>query len=141
MLDKYYNALLKNADVPSAKSEPSENLIAALADDLNTPLALSYLHEDVNLLNKAETPEEKACAKAQFLADAEMLGLLYNEPLAWFKGGNSSDETAEIEALIAQRTEAKKNKDWVSADTIRNQLKDRGIILEDSPAGTTWKRA
>jgi cysteinyl-tRNA synthetase len=141
ILDKFYNALLKNADVPAAKAEPSEKLIAALADDLNTPLALSYLHEDVNLLNKAETPEEKACAKAQFLADAEMLGLLYNEPLAWFKGGNSSDETAEIEALIAQRTEAKKNKDWVSADTIRNQLKDRGIILEDSPAGTTWKRA
>ncbi len=141
ILDKFYNALLKNADVPAAKAEPSEKLIAALADDLNTPLALSYLHEDVNLLNKAETPEEKTCAKAQFLADAEMLGLLYNEPLAWFKGANSSDETAEIEALIAQRAEAKKNKDWVSADTIRNQLKDRGIILEDSPAGTTWKRA
>lgn len=141
ILDKFYNALMKTADIPTTKAEPSEKLIAALADDLNTPLALSYLHEDVNLLNKAETPEEKACAKAQFLADAEMLGLLYNEPLAWFKGGNSSDETAEIESLIAQRAEAKKNKDWVSADTIRNQLKDRGIILEDSPAGTTWKRA
>ena len=141
ILDKFYNALMKTADIPTTKAEPSEKLIAALADDLNTPLALSYLHEDVNLLNKAETPEEKACAKAQFLADAEMLGLLYNEPLAWFKGANSSDETAEIEALIAQRAEAKKNKDWVSADTIRNQLKDRGIILEDSPAGTTWKRA
>ena len=141
ILDKFYNALMKTADIPTTKAEPSEKLIAALADDLNTPLALSYLHEDVNLLNKAETPEEKACAKAQFLADAEMLGLLYNEPLAWFKGGNSSDETAEIEALIAQRAEAKKNKDWVSADAIRNQLKDRGIILEDSPAGTTWKRA
>ncbi len=141
ILDKFYNALLKNADVPAAKAEPSEKLIAALADDLNTPLALSYLHEDVNLLNKAETAEEKACAKAQFLADAEMLGLMYNEPLAWFKGANSSDETAEIESLIAQRAEAKKNKDWVSADTIRNQLKDRGIILEDGPNGTTWKRA
>ncbi|MBR1904534.1 MAG: cysteine--tRNA ligase, partial [Alphaproteobacteria bacterium] len=139
--DKFYNALMKTADIPTTKAEPSEKLIAALADDLNTPLALSYLHEDVNLLNKAKTDEERARAKAQFLADAEMLGLLYNEPLAWFKGANSIDETAEIEALIAQRAEAKKNKDWVSADTIRNQLKDRGIILEDSPAGTTWKRA
>ena len=141
ILDKFYNALLKNADVPTIKAEPSEKLIAALADDLNTPLALSYLHEDVNLLNKAETAEERARAKAQFMADAEMLGLMYNEPQAWFKGSDSTDETAEIEALIEQRTEAKKNKDWATADAIRNQLKDRGIILEDGPTGTTWKRA
>jgi len=141
ILDKFYNALLKNADVPAAKAEPSEKLIAALADDLNTPLALSYLHEDVNLLNKAETAEEKARAKAQFLADAEMLGLMYNEPQAWFKGTDSADKTAEIESLIAQRAEAKKNKDWATADAIRNQLKEQGIILEDGPAGTTWKRA
>ncbi len=141
ILDKFYNALLKNADVPAAKAEPSEKLIAVLADDLNTPLALSYLHEDVNLLNKAETAEEKARAKAQFLADAEMLGLMYNEPQAWFKGADSADETAEIEALIAQRAEAKKNKDWATADAIRNQLKEQGIILEDGPTGTTWKRA
>ena len=141
ILDKFYNALLKNADVPAAKAEPSEKLIAALADDLNTPLALSYLHEDINLLNKAETAEEKSRAKAQFLADAEMLGLMYNEPQAWFKGTDSADKTAEIEALIAQRAEAKKNKDWATADAIRNQLKEQGIILEDGPAGTTWKRA
>ena len=141
ILDKFYNALLKNADVPAAKAEPNEKLIAALADDLNTPLALSYLHEDVNLLNKAETPEEKACAKAQFLADAEMLGLLYNEPLAWFRGGKYFDDETEIESFIAQRAEAKRNKDWALADQIRNDLKTRGIILEDSPTGTTWKRA
>ena len=77
ILDKFYNALMKTADIPTTKAEPSEKLIAALADDLNTPLALSYLHEDVNLLNKAKTDEERARAKAQFLADAEMLGLLY----------------------------------------------------------------
>ena len=141
ILDKFYNALLKNADVPTIKAEPSEKLIAALADDLNTPLALSYLHEDVNLLNKAETPEEKACAKAQFLADAEMLGLMYNEPQAWFRGGKYFDDETEIESFIAQRAEAKRNKDWALADQIRNDLKTRGIILEDSPTGTTWKRA
>lgn len=141
ILDKFYNALMKNADVPAAKAEPSEKLVAALADDLNTPLALSYLHEDVNLLNKAETPEEKACAKAQFLADAEMLGLMYNEPQAWFRGGKYFDDETEIESFIAQRAEAKRNKDWALADQIRNDLKTRGIILEDSPTGTTWKRA
>lgn len=141
ILDKFYNALLKNTDVPLIKVEPSEKLIAALADDLNTPLALSYLHETVNELNKAENTDERSRLKAQLMADAYMLGLLYNNPEAWFKGENADDETAEIEALIAKRTEAKQNKDWAAADAIRNELKARGIVLEDSPSGTTWKKS
>lgn len=141
ILDKFYNALLKNADVPTVKTEPSEKLIAALADDLNTPLALSYLHETVNALNKAESAEERSLLKSQLMADAYMLGLLYNDPETWFKGNNANDNTAEIETLIEKRTEAKKNKDWATADAIRNELKERGIVLEDSPSGTTWKKA
>lgn len=140
ILDKFYNALLKNADVPTVKTEPSEKLITALADDLNTPLALSYLHETVNALNKAENTEERSRLKSQLTADAYMLGLLYNDPEAWFKGNNANDDTAEIEVLIAKRAEAKKNKDWATADNIRNELKERGIVLEDSPSGTTWKK-
>lgn len=141
ILDKFYNALLKNADVPTVKTEPSERLIAALADDLNTPLALSYLHETVNALNKTESAEERSRQKSQLMADAYMLGLLYNDPETWFKGNNANDDTAEIEALIEKRAEAKKNKDWATADAIRNELKERGIVLEDSPSGTTWKKA
>lgn len=140
-LDKFYNALLKNADVETIAAAPSEKTISALADDLNTPLALSYLHETVNELNKAETVDERRRLKAQLLADAYMLGLLYNEPEKWFKGEENDTESAEIEALIQQRVEAKKNKDWATADAIRNTLKERGIVLEDSPTGTTWKRA
>lgn len=138
ILDKFYNALLKNADIPIAKTEPSEKLIAALCDDLNTPLALSYLHETLGNLNKAETKEERIKYKSELMANAYMLGLLYNDAESWFKGAASDD--AEIEALIAKRTEAKKNKDWATADAIRNELKERGIVLEDSPAGTTWKK-
>lgn len=138
ILDKFYNALLKNADIPIAKTEPSEKLIAALCDDLNTPLALSYLHETLGNLNKAETKEERVKYKSELLANAYMLGLLYNDAESWFKGAASDD--AEIEALIAKRTEAKKNKDWATADAIRNELKERGIVLEDSAAGTTWKK-
>ena len=140
ILDKFYNALLKNADVPTQRVEPSIKVVEALADDLNTPLALSYLHETVNALNKAESAEERTNLKAQLLADAYMLGLLYNEPEKWFKGEDDNAETAEIEALIAKRADAKKNKDWATADAIRNELKERGIVLEDSPTGTTWKR-
>lgn len=138
ILDKFYNALLKNADIPIAKTEPSEKLIAALCDDLNTPLALSYLHETLGNLNKAETKEERIKYKSELMANAYMLGLLYNNAESWFKGAASDD--AEIEALIAKRTEAKKNKDWATADAIRNELKERGIVLEDSAAGTTWKK-
>lgn len=138
ILDKFYNALLKNADIPVEKVEPSEKLIAALCDDLNTPLALSYLHETLGNLNKAETKEERIKYKSELMANAYMLGLLYNNAESWFKGAASDD--AEIEALIAKRTEAKKNKDWATADAIRNELKERGIVLEDSAAGTTWKK-
>lgn len=141
ILDKFYNALFKNADVPTVKTEPSEKLVAALADDLNTPLALSYLHETVNALNKAENAEERSRLKSQLLADAYMLGLLYNDPETWFKGNDANDDASEIETLIKKRAEAKKNKDWATADAIRNELKERGIVLEDSPSGTTWKKA
>ena len=140
ILDKFYNALLKNADVTTEKVVPSEKLIEALADDLNTPLALSYLHETVNELNKAESIDNRTRLKSQLMADAYMLGLLYNDPEKWFKGEGDDTEATEIEALIAKRTDAKKNKDWATADAIRNELKERGIVLEDSPTGTTWKR-
>lgn len=139
ILDKFYNALLKNADIPAEKTEPSEKLIAALCDDLNTPLALSYLHETLGNLNKAETREERIKYKSELLANAYMLGLLYNDAESWFKGTTGAEDT-EIEALIAKRAEAKKNKDWAIADAIRNELKERGIVLEDSPTGTTWKK-
>ena len=139
ILDKFYNALLKNADIPAEKTEPSEKLIAALCDDLNTPLALSYLHETLGNLNKAETREERIKYKSELLANAYMLGLLYNDAESWFKGTTDAEDT-EIEALIAKRAEAKKNKDWAIADAIRNELKERGIVLEDSPTGTTWKK-
>lgn len=138
ILDKFYNALLKNADVLAEKVAPSEKLINALADDLNTPLALSYLHETLSNLNKAETIEERSKYKSELLANAYMLGLLYNDAESWFKGAD--DDNSEIEMLIAKRAEAKKNKDWATADAIRNELKEKGIVLEDGAQGTTWKR-
>lgn len=141
VLDKFYNALLKNKDVPMVEVEPDSRVIEALADDLNTPLALSYLHEIVNDLNKAESEEERSRLKSLLMKSAYMLGLLYNEPESWFKGESDDDEAEEIEKMIAARAEAKKNKNWSEADAIRDELKAKGIVLEDSPTGTTWKRA
>ncbi len=139
-LDKFYNALLKVSDVKAEVVEPSSRVVEALADDLNTPLALSYLHEEVNQLNKAQTAEEQAGCKAQLLADAGLLGLLWQNPEQWFKGVAGDFDEAAIEAKIAERQVAKKNKDYALADKIRNELKEQGIVLEDSPSGTTWKK-
>lgn len=142
-LDKFYNALLRVKDVPAAEEAADERVVAALADDLNTPLALTYLHEITNALNKAETENEQARLKGRLLAAAGLLGLLWQNPESWFKSGiaNGGLDAASIEAKIAERVAAKKNKDYALADKIRNELKEQGIILEDTPSGTTWKKA
>lgn len=140
VLDKFYNALLKNQDIATVAQKPNQKLLDALADDLNTPIALAVLHEIVNNFNKAENLEEKAKLKGELIASANLLGLLYQDPEIWFKGNNADQNDSEIEAKIQARAEAKKNKDWATADKIRQELKEAGIILEDTPSGTTWKR-
>jgi cysteinyl-tRNA synthetase len=143
VLDKFYNALLKNVDVPAVAVAPDEKVMDALTDDINTPLAISRLHEIVNDLNKAETFEDKQKYKSLLLSSAKIMGLLYQSPELWFKSGNSVDgglSDEEINSLIAERAEAKKAKNWAVADEIRNKLKAQGILLEDTPNGTCWKR-
>jgi cysteinyl-tRNA synthetase len=99
-------------------------VVDALQDDLNTPLALTRLM----------ALEDPAVARAS----AALIGLLESSADDWFKGG--ADESA-IEARIAERAEAKQNRDFATADRIRDELKAEGIVLEDSPNGTTWRRA
>ena len=139
-LDKFYNALLQVKDVAIDENiGVDERVIEALEDDLNTPLALSYIHDLVNQLNKAETLDEKSKYKSLLIKSAYLLGILWLDPEVWFKG-KASDEAEEIEALINQRAMAKKNKNYDLADKIRNDLKERGIVLEDGVSGTTWKK-
>lgn len=137
-LDKFYNSLLRVKDI-KAQIEADDRVVEALADDMNTPLALTYLHELAGQLNKAEIEEDKAKYKGLLLGSSDLLGILFQSPEEWFKGGKDSDE-AEIEAQIAARAQAKKDKNWALADEIRNKLKEQGIILEDTPQGTTWKK-
>jgi cysteinyl-tRNA synthetase len=104
-------------------SEPDEAVIEALADDLNTPLALSRL----------SAIEDGAVLRAS----AALLGLLSHTSAAWFQG----EGDARIDALIEARAAAKKDRNFAEADRIRAELAEEGILLEDGPAGTTWRRA
>ena len=74
----------------------------------------------------------------------EVLGILQDDPERYLRGGGDSSDDGlsdeEIEAMIQQRVEAKQNKDWATADRIRDELKEQNILLEDGPAGTTWRR-
>ena len=109
---------------------------AALDEDLSTPKALAGLWA---LLRDGEIPPKEVLAGALVMDRVLGLGLAKEAAGVWNRG-EDPDFNREIEALIGERWEAKKHRDFVKADEIRNALKKRGILLEDGPAGTLWRR-
>jgi cysteinyl-tRNA synthetase len=142
VLDRLYGALRPFGQVTAAKALPA-SVQAALEDDLNTPKAIAELHELAGRLNKAAGPEREALA-ADLKAGGGALGLLQADPETWFKwqpeGGDSLTDAA-INDLIVRRNEAKKARNFAEADRIRDELKAKGVVLEDGPGGTKWRRA
>jgi cysteinyl-tRNA synthetase len=126
-LDRWYG-MLRGKDAGVAAGVP-KSVEDALLDDLNTPLAISAIHQLTD--------------PAQLRAGANAIGLLQQDAEAWFRwtpAGSSGPDDAEIEAAIAARQAARKAKDFKESDRIRDELKAKGVILEDGPKGTTWKR-
>ncbi|MDW5500603.1 cysteine--tRNA ligase [Pseudomonas lundensis] len=145
-LERLYTALRgTDANAQPAGGEVFETRFReAMDDDFNTPEAYSTLFDLAREVNRLKA-EDLAVANglaAELRKLAKVLGLLQQEPELFLQGGAQADngEVAEIEALIKQRNDARKAKDWALADAARDRLNEMNIVLEDGPQGTTWRR-
>ena len=136
-LDRFYAILNDLKDVPLEAVEIPAGVLDALNDDLNTPKA----YAELNALAKDAADKKTPQAKTTLLAGASLMGFLLEDPAAWLGYGGSSEDTAWIDALVVERTEAKKSKNFARADAIRDELLAKKIIVEDFPDGSRWRKA
>lgn len=148
-LERFYQALRNYGDVaPSTPAALAESpyyqaFVAAMNDDFNTPEALAAMFDLVRALNTAAKAGESNAT--QLAADLKgigaIIGILQGDAEAFLQAGAEGEISAEaIEALIAERIQAKKDKNFARADAIRNELVAQSVVLEDSPQGTIWRR-
>jgi len=140
-LNRIYGALRRCGDVQAA-TPLDRGVYEALCDDLNTPVALAELSRLATAANTAVdrgTPAEIAQARTDLLASGQLLGLLHKSAAAWEQSG-TQDEVTRIEKLIAQRTQARADRNWAEADRIRDDLLAEGIEIMDGPDGASWRR-
>ncbi|CNC19714.1 cysteine--tRNA ligase [Yersinia intermedia] len=145
-LERLYTALRgTDADAtPAGGAEFEARFRAAMDDDFNTPEAYSALFDIAREVNRLKTEDITAAngLAAELRKLAHVLGLLEQDPELFLQSGaqTNDDEVAKIEALIKQRNDARSSKDWALADSARDQLNELGIVLEDGPQGTIWRR-
>ena len=137
-LDRFYNALAQvDAYVPAAtNNDYSERFHAAMDDDFNTPEAIGVLFDLVREVNKAEG-EKKFALGAQLRELGAILGCLQLPPEEFLQSGGDVD-VEYVEVMIQKRIDAKKAKDFATADGVRDELLAQGITLRDGPEGTSW---
>lgn len=148
-LERFYTALRPFADVQPVAldtlkgSDYYQRFVTAMDDDFNTREALAAMYDLVRDINtQAKTDDARARQLvAELKAMAGIFGILDADPEAFLQGGGEGDlDAAQIEALIVERADAKKNRDFARADQIREELLAQGVVLEDSREGTTWRR-
>lgn len=138
-LDRMYQNLREICDVDyDDDAKAPDSFMTAICDDLNTPKAISELCK----LGKTAADTKTAADKGAFLAAAKLLNIAQKNPDEWLGYGVSCDDTesAQIDALIQERADAKANKDYARSDEIRDELKAMGIAIEDTASGTIWKK-
>ena len=140
MLDRLYRVVMDLSDIKFEQGLPSKNIMDSFLDDLNTPKVIANINEEVNKLSSASN-DEKVKIKSNLLSTGKILGILENDPKEWLGYSQQNIENSEeIERLIIERNEARRNKNFNLADTIRDKLKEKGIEIEDKDKGTVWRK-
>jgi cysteinyl-tRNA synthetase len=146
-LDRLYLSLRGLPAVSTAETGAfAASFADAMNDDFNTAKALAVLFEmarEINRLRESD-PAQAAALGAGLRALGGVLGLLQTPVESYFQGAGTTDgglDAAAIDALIVARRDARARRDWAEADRIRDALAQQGVVLEDSAAGTVWRRA
>lgn len=141
-LDGWYRVLrdLVDVEVDTSALPIPATVEAALCDDLNTPQALAELSQLADTARQAGSEEERRNAKSALLGAGAVLGLLQQDPEAWFKqtSGATEVDASRVEALLEERRTARASKDFKRADAIREELTAMGVAIEDGAQGTRW---
>lgn len=137
-LDRLYGALRRSSEVKAEATGPSVAFLEALEDDLNTPAAMAELFAMATALETARG-DDRAYAKGELLASANLMGFLFADPEYWFQAGVSDELREKVDGLIADRVAARAAKDWAAADRIRGELTALNIEVMDNPTGATWR--
>ena len=159
-LDRMYGALrdagLSGELTRAPAAAPPAGVLAALEDDINTPEAIAELFGVVRATNRATEPLEKRALAESLRSGAWLLGLLTQDPVAWFRGnarvvpvgvegrgevgGVAAGDDAEVDSLVKQRDAFRQQRNFAEADRIRRELTERGIVIEDAAGGARWRR-